>query len=57
MTDTVMMIPLRYNRSVSYFTDAENTLEPESLDGMTWNKVKKVITKALNDYYIKRNKN
>jgi len=28
-------------RSVAYFTDAENTIEPESLDGMTWEKVKK----------------
>lgn len=38
-------------RSVVYFTDAENTIAPESLDGMTWGKVKKIITKAFDDYY------
>ena len=41
-------------RSVTYFADAENTIEPESLNGLTWKKVKKVIIKALNDYYKKR---
>jgi hypothetical protein len=44
-------------RSVVYFDDAENTIDPECLDGMTWVKVKKVITKSLDDYYKKRNKN
>ena len=38
-------------RSVVYFTDAENTIDPESLDGMTWEKVKKTITEAFDDYY------
>ena len=38
-------------RSVIYFTDAENTIEPESLNGMTWAKVKKTILKAIDDYY------
>jgi hypothetical protein len=38
-------------RSVVYFTDAENTITPESFDGMTWEKVKKIITKAFDDYY------
>ena len=38
-------------RSVVYFTDAENTIAPESLDGMTWEKVKKTITEAFDDYY------
>ena len=38
-------------RSVIYFDDAENTIAPESLDGMTWGKVKKVITKAFDNYY------
>ena len=41
-------------RSVVYFADAEDTLEPEALDGMTWDKVKKVIKKAFDDYYKKR---
>jgi hypothetical protein len=38
-------------RSVAYFTDAEETIEPESLDGMTWNKVKTIIANALENYY------
>jgi hypothetical protein len=38
-------------RSVIYFDDAEDYADPESLDGMTWPKVKKVITKAFDDYY------
>ncbi len=37
-------------RSVIFFTDAENTIEPESLDGMTWINVKKVISKAFDNY-------
>jgi hypothetical protein len=41
-------------RSVIYFEDAESTLEPECLEGMTWNKVKNVITKAFDDYYKKK---
>ncbi|GGH03108.1 nucleotidyl transferase AbiEii/AbiGii toxin family protein [Mucilaginibacter phyllosphaerae] len=42
-------------RSVVYFTDAENTIDPECLDGMTWDKVKITITKALDEYYKKKN--
>jgi len=38
-------------RSVIYFADAENTITPESLDGMTWDKVKQTITNAFDDYY------
>jgi hypothetical protein len=38
-------------RSVIYFADAENTISPESLDGMTWDKVKTTIVKAFDDYY------
>jgi hypothetical protein len=38
-------------RSVIYFTDAEDTPKPESLDGMTWDKVKKTIVKAFDEYY------
>ena len=40
-------------RSIIYFKDAENTIEPESLDGMTWEKAKKIITKAFDAYYKK----
>ena len=38
-------------RSVIYFTDAEDTIEPESMDGMTWDVVKKTITIAFENYY------
>jgi predicted nucleotidyltransferase component of viral defense system len=38
-------------RSVVYFDDAEHTIEPEALDGMTWEIVKKIITKAFDNYY------
>ena len=40
-------------RSIVYFDDAENTIEPISLDGMTWQKVKEIIRKSLDDYYKK----
>jgi len=39
------------SRSIIYFIDAEDTPSPESLDDMTWSEVKKIITKAFNDYY------
>jgi hypothetical protein len=42
-------------RSVVYFTDAEDTIEPESLDGMTWNKVKETIINAFDKYYKNKN--
>jgi hypothetical protein len=42
---------LALNRSIVYFADAEDNIEPESLDGMTWGKVKETITKAFDDYY------
>lgn len=38
-------------RSIIYFTDAEDTPTPESLDDMTWSEVKKIITKSFDDYY------
>ncbi len=38
-------------RSAIYFTDAEDTIEPESLDGMTWENVKTTIIEAFDDYY------
>lgn len=44
-------------RSVIYFKDAEDDVDPESLDGMTWPKVKEIITKAFDEYYKKRPKN
>ncbi|RYU91138.1 hypothetical protein EWM62_04140 [Mucilaginibacter terrigena] len=42
-------------RSVVYFSDAEDTIDPECLEGMTWTKVKSTIVKALDDYYKKIN--
>jgi predicted nucleotidyltransferase component of viral defense system len=44
-------------RSVTYFVDAENTIDPVCLEGMTWDNVKKTITAAFDDYYKKRNIN
>ena len=38
-------------RSVIYFDDAESTIDPESLDGMTWDEVKNTIVRAFDDYY------
>jgi hypothetical protein len=40
-------------RSVGYFVDAEDTIDPLSLDGMTWDNVKAVIRNALEKYYKK----
>ena len=40
-------------RSVGYFADAEDTIDPLSLDGMTWDKVKAIIRSALEKYYKK----
>jgi hypothetical protein len=41
-------------RSVAYFADAEDTIEPECLNGMTWERVKDIIIKALKEYYSKK---
>ncbi|HJP62633.1 MAG TPA: nucleotidyl transferase AbiEii/AbiGii toxin family protein [Mucilaginibacter sp.] len=38
-------------RSVIYFADAEDTIAPESLNGMTWEKVKDTILNAFDNYY------
>ncbi|CAN5184320.1 hypothetical protein BH09BAC6_BH09BAC6_15120 [soil metagenome] len=35
---------------MTYFADAEDDVNPVSLDGMTWNKVKRTITKAFDNY-------
>lgn len=43
--------PITVIKSVVYFEDAENTPDPEALDGMSWDKVKEIITKAFNAYY------
>jgi predicted nucleotidyltransferase component of viral defense system len=42
-------------RSMVYFNDAEDKIEPEALDGMTWEKVKQTIERAMKKYYKKRN--
>ncbi len=41
-------------RSVAYFADAEETIDPICLNNMTWEKVKEVITKALKEYYYNK---
>ena len=41
-------------RSISYFIDAEDDQDPESLDDMTWEKVKEIIKEALYNYYNKK---
>jgi len=43
-------------RATIYFADAEDTIEPESFDGMTWNKAKKIIIKSFDEYSKKRYK-
>jgi len=45
---------LALKRSIVYFDDAEDTIEPVILDGMTWLKVKKTIIQALDDYYKRK---
>ncbi len=45
---------LALQTSIIWFVDAENNLDPDCLDGMTWNKAKKVITKSFDDYYKRR---
>jgi predicted nucleotidyltransferase component of viral defense system len=43
-TDPMMML-----RSLTYFADAEETEEPESLIGITWPEVKREIAKAVGE--------
>jgi predicted nucleotidyltransferase component of viral defense system len=49
--DNIMLM-----RSIGYFDDAENFLDPECLEGMSWTEVKDAIKKALNNYYKNRYK-
>ncbi len=59
MSDLFQFYHDRYNyddtfaviRSMIYFTDAEDDVDPNGLDGMTWAEVKKTISKAFDDYY------
>jgi hypothetical protein len=37
-------------RSLAYFQDAEEDLDPVSLDGTTWQAVKAAITKAVREF-------
>jgi hypothetical protein len=61
MNDLLQFYHDRYNyddtfavvMSMSYFKDAEDTITPESLDGMTWEKVKKVIISGIDERYKK----
>ncbi|MEO6150017.1 MAG: nucleotidyl transferase AbiEii/AbiGii toxin family protein [Mucilaginibacter sp.] len=41
-------------RSVIYFDDAEDNVDPVSLEKQTWKQVKKTIIKAFDDYYKRR---
>jgi predicted nucleotidyltransferase component of viral defense system len=41
-------------RSVVYFEDAEEDVNPETIDKLTWEKVKKIIVKAFDEYYKRR---
>jgi hypothetical protein len=41
-------------RSINYFADAEDDPDPESLDGMTWDKVKENVKEAIYNYYNKK---
>ncbi len=43
-----MLISIPY--AISYFDDAEETEEPISLKGQTWESVRKIIQKAVNNY-------
>ncbi len=38
-------------RSVIYFADADDDVDPDTLDNITWPQVKENITKAFDDYY------
>lgn len=38
-------------RSMAYFNDAEDDIDPDTLDKMTWAGVKKTISKGLEVYY------
>ena len=40
-------------RSMTFFADAENDIDPESLDGMTWEKVKKAVVFGMDERYKK----
>jgi hypothetical protein len=48
---------LAVERSAIYFSDAEDFPERDSLDGMTWPKVKKNIIKAFDNYSKNKYKN
>lgn len=48
---------LALERSIGYFVDAESDNDPFAFDGMTWGKVKKVISSSLKDYYKQKNIN
>ena len=41
-------------RSMNYFADAEDDPDPESLDGITWDKVKEIVKEAIYNYYNRK---
>ena len=44
-----MLISIPY--AVTYFEDAEESEEPISLKGQTWESVKKIVQKKVNEYF------
>jgi predicted nucleotidyltransferase component of viral defense system len=46
------MLAISIPNAITYFTDAEESEDPVSFKGQTWNSVKKGIQKAVRDYLI-----
>jgi hypothetical protein len=44
------MLAISIPHAITYFTDAEESEDPVSYKGQTWNSVKKGIQKAVRDY-------
>ncbi len=44
------MLAISIPNAITYFTDAEESEDPVSFKGQTWNSVKKRIQKAVRDY-------
>lgn len=44
------MLAISIPNALTYFTDAEESEEPVSLKGQTWESIKKAIQKKVSDY-------
>jgi predicted nucleotidyltransferase component of viral defense system len=44
------MLLISIPQAMTFFSDAENDDDPQSLKGQTWKKVKNIIQSAVNDY-------